>query len=51
MAKMVTIEESTRLLRAIFPNYPNLSPCRPAPPPEAWRNPEPKPNDSAAESR
>jgi hypothetical protein len=26
------VEESTRLLHAIFPNYPVLYPCRPTPP-------------------
>lgn len=24
-------EDSEKLLRAIFPNYPSLEPCRPAP--------------------
>ena len=26
------LEDSKKLLRAIFPNYPNLQPCYPAPP-------------------
>jgi len=26
------LENSEKLLRAIFPNYPNLEPCCPAPP-------------------
>ena len=25
------LEDSEKLLRAIFPNYPNLKPCYPAP--------------------
>ena len=25
------LEDSEKLLRAIFPNYPNLEPCHPAP--------------------
>jgi hypothetical protein len=25
------LEDSKKLLRAIFPNYPSLSPCHPAP--------------------
>ena len=25
------LEDSATLLRAIFPNYPNLQPCHPAP--------------------
>lgn len=25
------LEDSERLLHAIFPNYPSLEPCRPAP--------------------
>ena len=28
---MVSIEDSRRILRAIFPNYPELKPCNPAP--------------------
>ena len=28
---MVSIEDARRILRAIFPNYPELTPCRPAP--------------------
>ena len=28
---MVTIEDSQRILRAIFPKYPELTPCYPAP--------------------
>ena len=28
---MVTIEDSQRILRAIFPRYPELTPCNPAP--------------------
>ena len=30
------VEESARLLHAIFPNYPVLYPCRPTPPIEQW---------------
>ncbi len=29
------LEDSERLLRAIFPNYPSLEPCQPCPPLEA----------------
>ena len=28
---MASIEDSRRILRAIFPNYPELKPCHPAP--------------------
>jgi len=28
---MVSIEDSRRILRAIFPNYPDLKPCNPVP--------------------
>ena len=28
---MVRIADSSRILRAIFPNYPELKPCHPAP--------------------
>lgn len=28
---MVSTEDSRRILRAIFPNYPDLTPCHPAP--------------------
>ena len=28
---MVSIEDSRRILRAIFPNYPELNPCNPVP--------------------
>jgi hypothetical protein len=28
----LNVEESAQLLHAIFPNYPALYPCRPAPP-------------------
>jgi len=28
---MVTIEDASRILRAIFPNCPQLKPCNPAP--------------------
>ena len=28
---MVSIEDARRILRAIFPNYPDLNPCHPAP--------------------
>jgi hypothetical protein len=31
-AGMVSVEDSHRILYAIFPNYPELSPCNPAPP-------------------
>jgi len=27
-----SLEESAALLRTIFPNYPELQPCNPAPP-------------------
>ena len=30
-AGMVSVEDSGRILRAIFPNYPDLTPCYPAP--------------------
>jgi len=30
------VEESARLLHAIFPNYPVLFPCCPTPPTEEW---------------
>ena len=30
-AGFMKLEDSGRLLRAIFPNYPNLDPCHPAP--------------------
>jgi len=30
-AGMLSIEDSRRILRAIFPNYPDLTPCYPAP--------------------
>lgn len=30
------VEESARLLHAIFPDYPAIYPCRPAPPREEW---------------
>ncbi len=30
-AGMVSIEDSRRILHAIFPNYPELKPCNPAP--------------------
>jgi hypothetical protein len=33
----LTIEEAARLLRAIFPNYPELEPCLPAPAKETWK--------------
>ncbi len=28
---MISIEDSRRILRAIFPSYPELKPCNPAP--------------------
>ncbi|HVO62739.1 MAG TPA: hypothetical protein VMT53_17520 [Terriglobales bacterium] len=28
---MVSIEDARRILRAIFPNYPELTPCNPMP--------------------
>ena len=28
---MVSIEDARRILHAIFPNYPELKPCNPAP--------------------
>ncbi len=31
-AGMVSVEDSRRILLAIFPNYPELKPCNPAPP-------------------
>ena len=34
---MLTLEESARLLKAIFPAYPELQPCLPAPPKETWK--------------
>jgi hypothetical protein len=30
-AGMVSVEDSRRILYAIFPNYPELKPCKPAP--------------------
>jgi len=30
------LEDSERLLRAVFPNYPDLEPCHPAPRLEPW---------------
>jgi hypothetical protein len=30
------VEESSRLLHVIFPNYPILSPCHRVPPKEQW---------------
>jgi len=30
-AGMVSVEDSSRILRAIFPNYPQLKPCHPTP--------------------
>jgi hypothetical protein len=30
-AGMVSVEDSSRILRAIFPNYPELKPCHSAP--------------------
>ena len=30
-AGFMRLEDSEKLLRAIFPNYPNLQPCYPAP--------------------
>jgi len=30
-AGMVSVEDSYRILRAIFPNYPDLTPCNPRP--------------------
>ncbi|HVO62559.1 MAG TPA: hypothetical protein VMT53_16615 [Terriglobales bacterium] len=30
-AGMVSIEDARRILRAIFPNYPELKPCNPPP--------------------
>ena len=33
---MLTITESARLLRQIFPNYPNASPACPIPPRTTW---------------
>lgn len=32
---MVGVEDSLRILRAIFPNYPDLTPCNPVPKLEA----------------
>ena len=29
---MLKVEDSRRILSAIFPNYPELKPCNPAPP-------------------
>jgi hypothetical protein len=31
----MNLQDSEKLLRLIFPNYPSLEPCRPAPPLEA----------------
>lgn len=30
-AGMVSIEDASRILHAIFPNYPELTPCNPVP--------------------
>ena len=30
-AGMASVEDSRRILRAIFPNYPDLMPCDPVP--------------------
>ena len=30
-AGFMRLEDSEKLLRAIFPNYPSLAPCHPAP--------------------
>lgn len=30
-AGLVGLEDARRILRAIFPNYPELKPCNPAP--------------------
>lgn len=35
----MNVEDSRRLLHAIFPNYPNLEPCYPAPILEPISNP------------
>ncbi len=29
---MISVEDSSRILYAVFPNYPKLEPCNPAPP-------------------
>ena len=34
---MLTIEQSARLLKAIYPNYPILIPRLQCPPPDTWR--------------
>jgi hypothetical protein len=31
-AGLVSIEDAHRILHAIFPNYPDLTPCNPVPP-------------------
>jgi len=36
ISRELKVEESARLLHAIFPNYPVLYPCRPTPPIEEW---------------
>jgi hypothetical protein len=34
---MLTIEQSAKLLRAVFPNYPELQPCYQVPDKSLWR--------------
>jgi len=40
-AGMVSVEDSRRILCTIFPNYPELKPCNPAPPLEPITPPPP----------
>lgn len=34
----MTVEESAKLLKAIFPNYPDLVPCYQTPDKSLWRS-------------
>jgi len=43
----LTVEESARLLYAIFPNYPVIHPCRQAPPREEWLSADNSPDAHA----
>ena len=47
----LNLEESTRLLHAIFPNYPALYPCRPIPPKDEWFTAATKPGRSKVHIR
>lgn len=34
---MLTVEQSARLLKAVFPSYPELTPQNQVPPMETWK--------------